>query len=76
MLSGPGRLVVRKLRKHKEVSNLVTWSKAESGVTEFVAAESIHMPLIWTLWHDEKPSALTMRLFQSTKTPQKRIARC
>ena len=29
---------------------------------------------MWTLWHDEKPSTLTIRLLQRTKSPQKRIA--
>ena len=48
------------MKKQRNVSSLVTGSKAERCVA----------PLIWTLWHDEKPSALSIRLLQRTKCPQ------
>ena len=47
------------MEKHKKVSGLVAWSKAKCSVIVFVAAVCIYTPLIWTLWHDEKPSCET-----------------
>ena len=64
------------MKKHRKVSGLVTGSKGKHSVVVFVAAVCIHTPVIWTLWHDEKPSALPIRLIQRTKSPQKRIAGC
>ena len=62
------------MEKHRKVSGLISGSKAKCSVIDFVAAVCIHTPVVWTLWHDEKPSALTIRLLQRTKSPQKRIA--
>ena len=45
------------MEKHKRVSGLVTGSRAQCGVIVFVAAVCIHTPFIWTLWHEDKPSA-------------------
>ena len=49
------------MEKHRKVSGLVTGSTAKCSVIEFVAAVCVRTSLIWTLWQDEKPSALTVR---------------
>ena len=64
------------MKIHRKVSVLVTWSEAKRSIVKLVAAVCIHTPLMWTLWHDEKPSTLTIRLLQRAKSPQKRIAGC
>ena len=60
ILSGPGKLVVRRCRKHRNVGRGVTGPKCQIRVFEFVAAVCIHMPFIRALGHDEKPSALAI----------------
>ena len=70
MLLGPGQICGTEMEENRKVSSLISRSQAKRSIVKLVAAMCIHTPLIWTLWHDEKPIALTVLLFQRTKSPQ------
>ena len=90
--AGSGQISSTKMKKHRKMSSLVSASEGRQGGERFdheVRSQALHCqtcssrmnphahtPLIWTLWHDEELSALTVLLFQRTKSPQKGIARC
>ena len=68
--AGSRKIGVAKVEKHREVSRLIPGSKAKHSIVKLVAAMRIHTPFIWTLGHDEEPSALTMLFIQRTESPQ------
>ena len=63
------------MKENREVSCLVTGSKAKLGVVVLVAAVSVDSPFTWALRHDEEPRAITTCVVQSAESAQVRVAR-